>query len=233
MVSERVTKEECIVFLESCDVFADLDDFTKDNLARISSFRKFKREEIIFLQNEEARGFYLIIEGKIKVFRNSSEGREQILHLLSKGELCGEVPVFQGRNYPASALSVEDLEALYFPKRDFFALGNEKPQVLIGMLAVLSKRLRGFVNLIDDLSLKEVSARLAKYICDLRSLQKTDRVNLDISKSMLASKIGTISETLSRTLKKMSARNIIKTEGKYIEILNQEALRELAAGLKL
>ena len=233
MSVQQISKEKLLSLLETCDVFSELDEFTKDSLASISSYREYNKDEILFLQKDEASGFFLITGGKIKVFRNSAEGREQILHLLSKGELCGEVPVFQGKNFPASAMAVGKLETLYFPKTAFVTLGYEKPQVLLGMLAVLSKRLRGFVNLIDDLSLKEVSARLAKFICDLRVKQKSETVCLEISKGMLASRIGTISETLSRTFKKMAARKIIKADGKYIEILDQEALRELAAGMKL
>lgn len=233
MTTANVSLEKIITLLEKCDVFAELDPFTKENLARISSRKSYKKDEILFLQNDDAAGFYLVTAGKIKVFRNSAEGREQILHLLSVGDLCGEVPVFQGKKYPASAVSVDQLEVLYFPKNDFFTLGTERPQVLLGMLAVLSKRLRSFVNLIDDLSLKEVSARLSKYLCDLRVYQKSERVFLEISKSMLASRIGTISETLSRTLKKMSAKGFISIDGKYIQIKDIEALRDLAAGMKL
>ena len=176
MHTEQTTLERKLSLLETCDVFADLDGFTKENLARISSFRSFDNGEVLFLQGEESQGFFLITKGKVKIYRDSSEGREQILHLLPEGQLCGEVPVFQGRNYPASAVSVGNLETMYFPKNDFFALGNAQPQVLLGMLAVLSKRLRIFVNLIDDLSLKEVSARLAKYLCDQRTIQKSDYI---------------------------------------------------------
>jgi len=161
------------------------------------------------------------------------DGREQILHMFGAGEICGEVPVFEGEAYPASAVAVDTLETLYVPRKDFLALGKRRPEILLEMLAVLSLRLRRFVHLIDDLSLKEVSARVAKYLLDLHARAETETVQLDSTKATLASRLGTIAETLSRTLRKMQQRKVIDVAGRQITIVDREELIELAAGKRV
>jgi CRP/FNR family transcriptional regulator len=130
-----------------------------------------------------------------------------------------------------------DSQLLFFPKRDFIQLIERNPQLSINMIVSLSHFLRKFASLIEELSLKEVSSRIAKYLIDLSMKlskeAKTPReVELDLSKTQLASKLGTISETLSRTLSKMKAKGVIDVKKNRILILNRKMLEELASGLK-
>jgi len=202
-------------------------------VAVVTMLRRYDAGEYLFLQDMPADGFYVIIKGQVRVHRIGNDGREQILHLFGPGELCGEVPVFKGRNYPAGAVAARPTQALYVPAADFRHVGNEHPEVYVEMLAVLSFRLREFVALIDDLSLKEVSARLAKHLLDLHVRSGNPTVELDMTKAVLAAKLGTIAETLSRTLKKMQQRRIIEVDGRAIAILDATALARIAAGEKL
>jgi len=130
-----------------------------------------------------------------------------------------------------------DSQLLFFPKRDFIQLIERNPQLSINMIVSLSHFLRKFASLIEELSLKEVSSRIAKYLIDLsmklsKEAKNPREVELDLSKTQLASKLGTISETLSRTLSKMKAKGMIDVKKNKILILNRKMLEELASGLK-
>ncbi len=106
------------------------------------------------------------------------------------------------------------------------------------MIGSLSFWLRRFVDLVEELSLKDVSARVSKYLLDvcIRSGRKEEEgivIELEVSKMQLASRLGTISETLSRAFRRLSDRKIIRVEGKRIIILNREALEEISSGITL
>jgi len=131
-------------------------------------------------------------------------------------------------------MAVGPVRALCLPREGFLSLGKRHPELLLNMLGVLAVRLRHFVQLVDDLSLKEVSARLAKHILGLSARAGgAATVELDTTKAMLASRLGTIAATLSRTLAKMQRQGIIRIRGKRITVLDAARLRDLAAGAKV
>lgn len=201
-------------------------------LAEIAVERTLVGDETLFMQHQEATGFYLICTGSVKVYRIGSDGREQVIHQFGSGEIVGEVPVFQGTAYPACATAVKKSRLIYFARSRFVELGRRQPEIFLNMLAILSRRLRQFVELIDDLSLKDVTARLAKYL--IRSCDSGSNcvVELELSKSALASRIGTIPATLSRTFKKLQDSGAIKVSASKIHILDCELLASIASGEK-
>jgi CRP-like cAMP-binding protein len=200
-----------------------------DKLARIVRERSYKRGETIFFEGDEGTGFYVLISGKVKIFKLSSEGKEQILHVLGPGEPFGEASVFAGKRFPAHAETLEESRLFFFPRAAFVELIREDPSLALNMLAILSGRLRKFTVLVEDLSLKEVPGRLAAYL--LYASEERDRTNelkLDIAKNQLASLLGTIPETLSRILTRMVRQGLIRLEGPRIVILDRQGLEELA-----
>lgn len=200
-----------------------------EDLAMIVTEQGFTKGEIIFSEGEEANGFYVVIIGRVKIFKLSADGKEQILHLFGPGEPFGEVPVFTGHLFPAHAAAMEESRVFFFPRKSFVDLIKKNPSLALNMLAVLSKRLRRFAALIDDLSLKEVPGRLAAYLLYLSDQNKGAKVlELSVTKAQLASLLGTIPETLSRILGKLSSQGLIETDGRRIRILDHDALRELA-----
>lgn len=205
-----------------------------EELATIAAEQKYKRGETLFLEGAAATGFYTVVSGKVKIFKLSLEGKEQILHIFGTGECFGEVPVFAGGTFPAHAEAIEEAQVLFFPRDRFVDLIYREPSLAMNMLAVLSRRLRQFTHLIEDLSLKEVPARLAVYLLYLSERQgKSALVDLDITKGQLASLLGTIPETLSRILNKMGQLQLIQVQGRKIELRDREAIENLAAGEKL
>jgi len=224
--------------LKRCPLFAGLKEVDLKKIKAVASLKRVGKKQILFSDGEEARGFYVILSGKVKLFKISPEGKEQILHVVSPPEAFAEAALFLEGNYPAFAETLTDSQLLFFPKRDFIQLIERNPQLSINMIVSLSHFLRKFASLIEELSLKEVSSRVAKYLIDLslksaKEGRSPKEIDLDLSKSQLASKLGTISETLSRSLAKMKAKKIIEVKKNRILVLNREALEAAASGLKI
>jgi len=227
-----------IELLRRCPLFAGLKEDDLKRIRAIASLRQIEKKKVLFSDGEEAKGFYVILSGKVKLFKVSPEGKEQILHIVSAPDAFAEAALFLEGTYPAFAEAMTDSQLLYFPKRDFIQLIEKNPQLSINIIVTLSHFLKRFASLIEELSLKEVSSRVAKYVVDLsikssKEGKSPKEVELDLSKTQLALKLGTISETLSRTLAKMKAKRIIDVKKNRIIILNREALEELASGLKM
>lgn len=220
---------QIVSHIGSIPLFEGLPRRHLEDLAMILVDQLFRKGQTIFSEGDEGNGFYVVISGRVKVYKVSAEGKEQILHILGTGEPFGEAPVFAGQHFPAHAMALEQSRIFYFPREGFIELIRKTPDLALNMLAVLSRRLRKFAGLIEDLSLKEVPGRLAAYLLYLREMrQGVDNVDLDISKGQLASLLGTIPETLSRILGRMSSRGLIEVDGPRIRILDLEGMEDLA-----
>jgi CRP/FNR family transcriptional regulator len=224
--------------LKRCPLFAGLKEKDLQKIKAIAMPRQFRKREILFSDGEEARGFYVVLSGKVKLYKISPDGKEQILHVVSAPDAFAEAALFLEGTYPAFAEALKDSQLLFFPKRNFTQLIERNPQLSVNMIVTLSQYLKRFASLIEELSLKEVSSRIAKYLIDLSLKSSKEGRNaadleLDLSKTQLASKLGTISETLSRTLAKMKAKGIIEVKKNRIFILNREHLDKVASGMKI
>jgi CRP/FNR family transcriptional regulator, dissimilatory nitrate respiration regulator len=208
-------------------LFGGLPEEHLEAVVKIGVMKKFGKGETIFLEGDPGNGFYMVAEGKVKIFKISFAGKEHILHIFGPGEPFGEVPVFHGKPFPANAEALVKSSLIFFPREQFVALVQDHPTIALNMLAVLSLRLRRFVDQIENLSLKEVPARLAGYLLYLLEEQGSEEsVELEISKGQLASLLGTIPETLSRIFARMSEEGLIDVDGKKIRILDRVALAE-------
>jgi CRP/FNR family transcriptional regulator, dissimilatory nitrate respiration regulator len=209
-------------------LFEGLPDKELGEIASIAIGKSYQRGETIFFEGDIAVGFYMVAEGRVKIFKMSPAGKEHILHIFGAGEPFGEVPVFHGRPFPASAEALEKTATIYFPRDRFIRLVEANPSIALNMLGVLSLRLRSFTSQIENLSLKEVPARLAGYLLYLSEEQgSAARVDLPITKGQLASLLGTIPETLSRIFAKMSEEGLIDVQGRQIELLDRDGLADL------
>jgi len=219
-----------IEIISGTPLFSGLPDDQLRELVQIAVNKSYRKGDVIFSEGDKGSGFYVIAAGQIKVFKISSEGKEQILHIFGPGEPIGEVPVFTGQPFPAFAEALAKSQLLFFPKAAFTDLIAANPSLALNMLAVLSRRLRQFTLQIENLSLKEVPGRLASYFIYLSDEQKNrESVKLHISKGQLASLLGTIPETLSRIFAKMSDGQLIAVNGRQIRLLDPAGLESLAA----
>lgn len=223
--------------IESISQMALFQGLPEKQLAEISSIiseEEFGQGSIIFSEGDETRGFYVLLSGRVKIFKLSPDGKEQILHIIEPGEPFAEIALFAGSHYPAHAETLIKSRTILFPRAGFQKLIGNDPDLAMNMLGILTQRLRYFARLVEDLSLKEVPQRLASYIMYLsRNQNHSSSVELNISKGQLASLLGTIPETLSRILSKMAGQGFIDVDGRRIHILKKDALAALASGEKL
>ena len=198
-----------------------------EDINSIAVEKSYQRGQNIFFEGDTANGFYMVGEGKVKIYKVSPAGKEHILHIFGAGEPFGEVPVFHGQPFPATAEALSKTKTLFFPRSRFIQLVESNPSIALSMLAVLSLRLRRFASQIESLSLKEVPARLANYLIYLSEEQNgAEDIVLDISKGQLASLLGTIPETLSRIFSRMSEQGLIHVNGRTITIVDRSGLME-------
>jgi CRP-like cAMP-binding protein len=198
-------------------------------IEKIAVDKHFDKGDVIFYDGDEGNGFYLVATGSVSVYKLSSEGKEQILHIVKEGDTIGAVPVFSGKSFPANARAISKSHLLFFDRKKFIQLITNKPSLTMNILALLSMRLREFTIQVENLSLKEIPGRLAAYLLYL-SQEQGDKylIKLNISKIQLANLLGTGPESLSRALGNMKSRKLVEEEGANIRLINRGLLEELA-----
>ena len=217
--------------LSQISLFQGLPSEHLKKLATIIADKEYGKGQLIFADGDEGEGFYVVITGRVKVYKLSPDGKEQILHVFGPGKSFAEVPVFSGAPYPANAEPLEKSRLFFLPQKSFVSLIQETPSLAMNMLASLSQRLKQFSQLVETLSLKEVPGRLAAHILYLSDTNGgADEFELDLAKSQLASLLGTIPETLSRIFGKMSSQELVKISGPKIHIIDRMGLEDLAEG---
>lgn len=214
--------------LKNSVLFSGLDEEDLVDVGNMAIPKSFKRGQVIFNQGERAEGFYVLTAGRVKIFKLSLEGKEQILQFIVPGYPFAEAALFVGKTFPASAQAVEKSTAYFFHSDRFRELIEKRPAIAINMIVTQAGYLRRHARTIEDLALREVSGRLAGYI--LEKAGSNDRLKLEVSKTQLAARLGTVSETLSRTLAKLRDQGLIEVKGRDIEILNRESLEDLLLG---
>ena len=213
--------------LRNIPLFAGLSNDDLEALQEIGRVKEHGRGELLFSEGEDAEGFFVVLDGKVKVYKLSAEGKERILHVIPPGGTFAEAAIFGDGLYPAYAETLQTCKLLFLPKAGFLGLLMSNGRMAINMIAGLSKFLRQFAMQVEELTFKDVPSRLARYLLNL-SKGRLLSVELPISKTQLASNLGTVSETLSRTLRKLSEDDLIRVSGKTIEILDHERLEDLA-----
>lgn len=223
----------------STEIFFNLPLFSKlttqqaKRIISISKIINYKKNDIIFIEGDQYKGFYILLSGTVKIYKISFEGKESILHLIKPNESFGEVPLFEGGNYPVNAQVISDSELLFVPHKEFVQLIKKNPTICFNMLVGFSKKMRRLTQKVEELSTKEVTNRFARYL--LEEIKKSGTENLPepfvkitISKKNIASYIGTITDTLSRLQRKLQDERIIRVSGKSIFILDLKKIKVLA-----
>ncbi|MDT8324810.1 MAG: Crp/Fnr family transcriptional regulator [Bacteroidota bacterium] len=216
--------------LQHLPVFSALEE---DDLRRITAHSRVidcEKGRVLFREGDVYRGFYVVLEGGVKVFKLSPEGKETVLHIQFPPQTLAEIPMFAGEDYPAHAECLAESRLLFVEKEGFLSLLRDNPDLALRMLAGLSRRLRVLGKQLEDLTAHDVRTRLIRYLLEEYGRQKTtDRVLpllvLPISKTLLAAHIGTTLETLSRTLRKMEEEKSIKLKGKTVLLQDLSALQ--------
>ena len=219
--------------LHNAPLFRELDPQEFESLRGITQLRRFDNETMLFFEGDPAAGFFVLLSGRVRIYKSSPDGKEFTLHQITPGQMFAEAAIFRGKTYPANCMAMEDSEAAFIPKDQFIALITKYPNISLKIIGSLSRWLREFAAKLEDLSLKEVPARLASYLLRQQQKLKMSSFELDVTKSELASELATISETLSRSLKKLKDLEVIAVEGKRITILDSDHLESIATGEKI
>ena len=224
---------ELISVLKKSLLFSGLNDADLASLAAISVRRSFTKGEALFAEGDEATGFYLLVEGHLKLCRVSPDGREKVLHFVRPGETFAEAAFFGDGRYPAEARALEAGEVLFLPKQGFMELMGAKPQFALNLVVSLSLSLRRFARQIEELTFADVASRLASFLLKRADEKSTcyggiTYLELGIKKGELAAQLGTASETISRTFRKLKEEGIIELDGRKVTILQMERLQQLA-----
>lgn len=218
--------------LRSCPLFVELDEQEIAALTSIVSYRTLPRNAVLFLEGDPATGFFVLISGGVRIYKASPDGKEYTLHHVRPGQMFAEAAIFRGRGFPANCIATENSEVAYFPKGGFVDLLAQSPGIALKIIGSLSNWLREFTKKLEELSLREVPARLAFYLLRRAEASQADTINLDTSKTELAAQLGTILETLSRTFRRFRDAGIITMNGKQITILDRNRLQAVAEGEK-
>lgn len=218
--------------LSKCYLCAGLNKDELEAIGQIAIFKTVKKGGFLFLEGDRAIGFYVLFKGRIRIYKASPDGKEYTIHLIQPGQLFAEAAIFQGGRYPANGEAVEDSRVAFFEKNAFLNLLKASPEISLKIIGSLSGFVRDFNRQVEELSLKEVPARVASFLLSQSEEQDSDTIRLDISKSELANRLGTISETLSRNLRKFKESGIIKVDNKKITILDSARLNSIADGEK-
>lgn len=215
--------------LRKTPMFSNLPPGDLDRIASISSVRHFARRASVFREGDRADGFFVVASGSVKLFKLSEDGKEQILHILEAGQSFAEATIFEAGVYPANAEALRDSDLLFLPKRPFIELLEKNPKMALRVLGSLSKWLKRMTDLVENLALRDVEARLVFFVSEEmkgQGLPLTDGAvyEIPVSKNVLASRLGTVPETFSRTLKKLQEEGKIRVKGNQIRILKAESL---------
>ncbi len=218
-------------FLKYVPIFSELPDETIEQIAQIGQIKEFSKDSVILMEDEDGLTMFFIIEGKVKVTRTSSDGKEVILTVLGHSEFFGEMAILDGMSRSATVIALEDSKLFIIHRNDFLELLKKHPEISIPLLQELTSRLRAADMKIKSLSLKDAEGKVATVILQLAETQgKVKHGIVEIEKMPLqqdlANMAGTSRETISRTLHTFAKKGYIEMEGSKLRILNYEKFAE-------
>lgn len=216
--------------LRGCQLFAGLPVSDLEHIAAVTVIKSLDKGDYLFREGERAVGFYVIQRGAINVHRVNAAGKEQVIHIFHAGDSFAEVAVATETGYPADATALEPSQVLLVQKEGMLGLLRGQPELALRMLASMSGHLRVLVAQLEDLTMKDVETRLANWLvkrCPNPKSAAPVRIELSMTKRMLAAELGTVSETFSRTLAKFRDEKLITVKGKTLTVLSPVKLHAI------
>jgi CRP/FNR family transcriptional regulator len=222
-----------VAALKRTPLFKELDDATLRVLADHAVARHFRKDEVLFLMGQEARGLFVIVRGSVRAFRESVGGREQVIHVERAGATVAEVPVFDDGDYPSTVAAEEDTDTLFLAKEDVRQLCLTHPEIPLAAVRVLASRLRRCAELVEALSLKEVGQRVARYLLSEARRQGQPlsggvSIALTQTNQQIAARVGSVREVVSRAFSRLQQDGLIILEDRKVVIPSLEALSSFA-----
>jgi len=214
--------------LRSSHLGAGLNEEELGAIGAIARTRTLRKGNLLFVEGDPASGFFVLLSGKLRIYKATAAGREYTIHQIRPGQMFAEVAIFHGGRYPANCIALEDSTVAFFPKDRFVGLIKKSPQISLKIIGSLAAFLRDYNQQVENLSLKEVPSRLATHLIAEAGRAGSNVILLDYTKTELARRLGTISETLSRSLRKLKDLGIIEVEHNKITILDLGRLSRIS-----
>jgi len=214
-----------VAALSEIALFAALSESELHALAQRAVEKRFAAEEMLFWEGEPCTGIFLITQGSVKIFRTSPSGREVMLSIETAPATVAELPLFDGGTYPASVRAVEPAVTLFIDKNDFQQFCRQNPDVALKVLAVVGRRLRHLVGLVESMTFGSVTQRLARMLLEASKAAGSDTFDLPATHQELASRLGTVREVVSRNLGRFRAQGLISIRDREVQIVNRSGLQ--------
>jgi len=212
-------------------LFQSLSTEQYQTLATHCHIQTYKKGAHLFSEGDPGKAFYLIVSGRVKIYRISPDGMEHTIQIVGKQEIVAEVVISEFQTYPANCEALEHTTALEIPTHHFRQFILAEPEIALKMMSAYAHRVRHLLAVIEDLTFRDVKARLARYIlqhCHSNNCSQDQICQLHYSKKELAALLGTIPETLSRTLQKFKEMGLIEVDNRAIIIKDINQLQALA-----
>jgi len=201
-------------------------DALDKRIAALGTKGSYKKDAFLFLAEEDARGFYYVINGEVRIFRMDDSGREVEIVRLRPGDFFGEAIAIVSGKFPAFARAATDTEVLFFERPAVLRSIQSDPAIAEFFLVLLANKCILLNERIETLNLRTVRQRLAQYLLAHCNAERSCAIDLTIKKSELAKQLATISETLSRTFRRMERDGLIEVRGRRIRVLDCDKLRQ-------
>jgi len=212
--------------LQSSAYFSGLSSEELASIGKLLFEKAAARGEIILFEDEPAQAVYLVVAGVVKIFKTSTDGKEQILYLARPGDSFNDVPVFDGGLSLASAEALTQVVLYGLKKNDLEASLQEYPGLAKNVIRVLSQRIEQVISLVEDLSFRRVTGRVAKIL--LENSEDTHAHKHRLTQQEMAAMAGTAREMIGRSLKLLEEEGKVRLERNRIVITDKEALQEVA-----
>ncbi len=226
----------CECRIKENTLFSTLTESELDALKGVVSMFSFKKKELIFMEGDECRGFYVVRQGRVKLVRTAKDGREQIIKICSPGELFGLEVFNEEEHYGNNAIAMEDTDVCFIKKEDFFSVLRKKPTIANKILIALGRELHQAYERIGSLGIMNAREKLASLLYTLATEYGVEcdegiRLNLTLSRLEIAELLGITQETSIRLLKSFKEEGIIKIRRKEIIITSMDRLAEIGGVL--
>jgi CRP-like cAMP-binding protein len=215
-----------IQILANSPLFADLPNSALEALAAAALFQQYQAGDRLLEEGDPCLGIYVIAEGRVKIFKTSSAGRQIQLAMETAPSSVAEIPLFDGGCLPASVSALTLVKTLLIRKEDFRRICFDQPEVALKVLAKVGQRLRSLVNLLEQVTFGNVRQRLAQTLLEFRQSAETATFHLPETHEQLAFRLGTVREVISRNLSRFQAEGLIKLDKRQITIIDAAGLRQ-------
>ncbi len=214
--------------LRRVPLFADLTAAELNALAARAVEKSFASGELLFPEGEPCSGIFIIGRGSVKIFKTAPSGREVMLSIETAPSSVAEVPLFDGGPYPASVSAIDDVVAFHIAKEDFYHIARLNPGLGLKVLAVVGRRLRALVGLVESLTFGSVRQRLARALIEFSQTAQSVTFPLPVTHEELALRLGTVREVVSRNLSRFQAEGLIRVQRREIAVVNRTGLEREA-----